>query len=184
MLLGKSCFRKLLTVTNYIPFSRQGKEDEAIHYDDKAIDELLDRSKEGIEQKENWANEYLSSFKVASYVTKEGEDVSVCDDETCSDLVLKEQQLHFVLVLSDWLAIYEGTCRSQMNHINSEYMQCMFMVLHEVIQYCCTQIRYRSTGGDSSYGHCRNREADILHSFTYRKFQLTQKFLFMLRSLK
>ena len=54
----------------------QGKEDEAIHYDDKAIDELLDRTKEGIEQKENWANEYLSSFKVASYVTKEGEEVS------------------------------------------------------------------------------------------------------------
>ncbi|PSN37765.1 Chromodomain-helicase-DNA-binding protein Mi-2 [Blattella germanica] len=41
----------------------EGKEDEAIHYDDKAIDELLDRTKEGIEQKENWANEYLSSFK-------------------------------------------------------------------------------------------------------------------------
>ncbi|XP_066997701.2 chromodomain-helicase-DNA-binding protein Mi-2 homolog isoform X3 [Anabrus simplex] len=52
----------------------EGKEDEAIHYDDKAIDELLDRTKEGIEQKENWANEYLSSFKVASYVTKEGEE--------------------------------------------------------------------------------------------------------------
>ncbi|XP_021937675.1 chromodomain-helicase-DNA-binding protein Mi-2 homolog isoform X5 [Zootermopsis nevadensis] len=52
----------------------EGKEDEAIHYDDRAIDELLDRTKEGIEQKENWANEYLSSFKVASYVTKEGEE--------------------------------------------------------------------------------------------------------------
>nr|CAD7601329.1 unnamed protein product [Timema genevievae] len=39
-----------------------------------AIDGLLDRSKQGIEQKENWANEYLSSFKVASYVTKEGEE--------------------------------------------------------------------------------------------------------------
>ena len=54
-----------------------GKEDEAIHYDNQAIEELLDRSKEGIEQKENWANEYLSSFKVASYVTKEGEEASI-----------------------------------------------------------------------------------------------------------
>jgi len=54
----------------------QGKEDEAIHYDDKAVDELLDRTKMGIEQKENWSNEYLSSFKVASYVTKEEEEVS------------------------------------------------------------------------------------------------------------
>ena len=54
-----------------------GKEEEAIHYDDKAVADLLDRSKEGLEQKESWANEYLSSFKVASYATKEGEDVRV-----------------------------------------------------------------------------------------------------------
>jgi len=52
----------------------EGKEDEAIHYDDKAVRELLDRSKMGIEQKENWSNEYLSSFKVASYVTKEEDE--------------------------------------------------------------------------------------------------------------
>lgn len=58
-----------------------GKEDEAIHYDDKAVGELLDRSKEGIEQKENWANEYLSSFKVASYVTKEGDNEEELDTE-------------------------------------------------------------------------------------------------------
>lgn len=59
----------------------EGKEDEAIHYDDKAVEELLDRSKEGIEQKENWANEYLSSFKVASYVTKEGDNEEELDTE-------------------------------------------------------------------------------------------------------
>nr|CAI5844827.1 unnamed protein product [Callosobruchus analis] len=56
-------------------------EDEAIHYDEKAVDELLDRSKEGIEQKESWANEYLSSFKVASYQTKEGETEEEVDTE-------------------------------------------------------------------------------------------------------
>ncbi|XP_059608897.1 chromodomain-helicase-DNA-binding protein Mi-2 homolog [Phlebotomus argentipes] len=49
----------------------EGKEEEAIHYDDKAVAELLDRSNKGIEEKESWANEYLSSFKVASYATKE-----------------------------------------------------------------------------------------------------------------
>ncbi|KAI1301466.1 Chromodomain-helicase-DNA-binding protein Mi-2 -like protein [Halotydeus destructor] len=49
-------------------------QEDAIHYDDKAIDELLDRTQEGIEQKEMWANEYLSSFKVAAYVTKEAEE--------------------------------------------------------------------------------------------------------------
>lgn len=59
----------------------EGKEDEAIHYDDKAIEDLLDRTKEGIEQKENWSNEYLSSFKVASYVTKEGEGEEEVDTE-------------------------------------------------------------------------------------------------------
>ena len=52
----------------------EGAEDSTIHYDDKAIEELLDRTKKGIEQKELWANEYLSSFKVASYVTKDAED--------------------------------------------------------------------------------------------------------------
>lgn len=55
-------------------FKEDGKEEEAIHYDDKAVRELLDRSKGGIEEKENWANEYLSSFKVASYSTKEEEE--------------------------------------------------------------------------------------------------------------
>ncbi|ROT63542.1 hypothetical protein C7M84_018569 [Penaeus vannamei] len=64
----------------------EGKEDEAIHYDNQAIEELLDRTKEGIEQKENWANEYLSSFKVASYVTKEGEEEEMEDVE-----VLKQE---------------------------------------------------------------------------------------------
>lgn len=52
----------------------EGNEETAIHYDDHAIEDLLDRTKEGIEQKELWANEYLSSFKVASYVTKEVEE--------------------------------------------------------------------------------------------------------------
>lgn len=56
----------------------EGKEEEAIHYDDKAVAELLDRSNRGIEEKESWANEYLSSFKVASYATKEENE----DDDT------------------------------------------------------------------------------------------------------
>ncbi|KRT82171.1 helicase [Oryctes borbonicus] len=66
----------------------EGKEDEAIHYDDKAVGELLDRSKEGIEQKENWANEYLSSFKVASYVTKEGDN----EEENDTEIIKQEAE--------------------------------------------------------------------------------------------
>ncbi|XP_037933405.1 chromodomain-helicase-DNA-binding protein Mi-2 homolog [Teleopsis dalmanni] len=53
---------------------KEDDKEEAIHYDDKAVAELLDRSNRGIEEKESWANEYLSSFKVASYATKEEEE--------------------------------------------------------------------------------------------------------------
>ena len=45
-----------------------------IHYDDQAIEKLLDRSQEGIQEKEDGLNEYLSSFKVASYATRETND--------------------------------------------------------------------------------------------------------------
>lgn len=59
-----------------------GKEDtNTIHYDDKAVEELLDRSKgeeaktdeDGNENKE-WSNDYLSSFKVATYATKDQDE--------------------------------------------------------------------------------------------------------------
>lgn len=53
----------------------EANDTQAIHYDDKAVAELLDRSNRGLEEKESWANEYLSSFKVASYAIKdENED--------------------------------------------------------------------------------------------------------------
>ena len=42
----------------------EGESANDIVYDDRAVDQLLDRSQEGIEEKESWANEYLSSFKV------------------------------------------------------------------------------------------------------------------------
>ncbi|KAJ2952576.1 hypothetical protein O0L34_g6899 [Tuta absoluta] len=62
-------------------FKEDDGKEEAIHYDDKAVADLLDRSKEGIESKESWANEYLSSFKVANYSTKEGEGEEEVDTE-------------------------------------------------------------------------------------------------------
>merc|ERR1712013_865748 len=51
--------------------NEDGESANDIVYDDKAVKALLDRSQEGVEEKENWANEYLSSFKVATYATKE-----------------------------------------------------------------------------------------------------------------
>ncbi|ODM89703.1 Chromodomain-helicase-DNA-binding protein Mi-2 [Orchesella cincta] len=62
-------------------------DDVSIHYTDEAIRDLLDRSKEGIEQKENWANEYLSSFKVASYATKDGDE----EEEAENTEVIKQE---------------------------------------------------------------------------------------------
>jgi chromodomain-helicase-DNA-binding protein 4 len=51
----------------------EGKE-ETIHYDEKAVEELLDRTSKADEEKENWANDYLSSFKVAQYATKDQDE--------------------------------------------------------------------------------------------------------------
>ena len=44
--------------------NQDGESADDIVYDDKAVAALLDRSQGGIEEKECWANEYLSSFKV------------------------------------------------------------------------------------------------------------------------
>ena len=68
-----------------------------IHYDDKAIEALLDRDQEGVEGdgsigSENLlANDYLSSFKVASYVMKER-------DEVCKTLYIYAQLYEYVLI--------------------------------------------------------------------------------------
>ena len=46
-----------------------------IHYDDKAIDRLLDRNQSATEDTEVQSmNEYLSSFKVAQYVVKDEDE--------------------------------------------------------------------------------------------------------------
>ena len=48
-----------------------------IVYDEKSIDALLDRSKEGILEKESGMDDYLSSFKVASYQIKDKDEPDV-----------------------------------------------------------------------------------------------------------
>ena len=69
-----------LSLSPFLPLSLlpivDGQGGTTIHYDDRAIDALLDRDQEGegeeVPGSENLlANEYLSSFKVASYVMKE-----------------------------------------------------------------------------------------------------------------
>ena len=56
-------------------FYFQGSGENRIVYDDTAIMKLLDRTQEGQEEKEMAMNEYLSSFKVATYQVTEGEEV-------------------------------------------------------------------------------------------------------------
>uniref|UniRef100_A0A8C9ZVP0 Chromodomain helicase DNA binding protein 4a n=1 Tax=Sander lucioperca TaxID=283035 RepID=A0A8C9ZVP0_SANLU len=57
-------------------FERDKEEDSSvIHYDDKAIDVLLDRNQRDTDEPELQSmNEYLSSFKVAQYVVKDEEE--------------------------------------------------------------------------------------------------------------
>merc|ERR1712227_1105732 len=65
--------------------NEDGESANDIVYNDEAVAALLDRTQEGIEEKESWANEYLSSFKVAQYQTKEGaeqeEDIEILKQE-------------------------------------------------------------------------------------------------------
>nr|XP_039267444.1 chromodomain-helicase-DNA-binding protein 3-like [Styela clava] len=58
-----------------------------IHYDDAAIDKILDRSQEGIQEKEKdtGLNEYLSSFKVATYKFSETQDEPEQEREIIKD---------------------------------------------------------------------------------------------------
>ena len=60
-----------------MPLSGDNKEDDSsvIHYDDHAIDRLLDRNQDATDDTELQSmNEYLSSFKVAQYVVKDEDD--------------------------------------------------------------------------------------------------------------
>uniref|UniRef100_A0A667YAB6 Chromodomain helicase DNA binding protein 4 n=1 Tax=Myripristis murdjan TaxID=586833 RepID=A0A667YAB6_9TELE len=67
------------------------KEDDSsvIHYDDKAIERLLDRNQDATEDTELQSmNEYLSSFKVAQYVVKDEED----EEEEVQREVIKQEE--------------------------------------------------------------------------------------------
>ncbi|KAK6104410.1 CHD C-terminal 2 domain family protein [Brugia pahangi] len=67
--------------------------EQEIIWDDEAVDALLDRSaddpkeKSG-EKKEHWSNEYLSSFKVAQYTTREADEEELEDEDKTE--VIKE----------------------------------------------------------------------------------------------
>uniref|UniRef100_A0A673B7V9 Chromodomain helicase DNA binding protein 4a n=1 Tax=Sphaeramia orbicularis TaxID=375764 RepID=A0A673B7V9_9TELE len=77
---------KRLQVKGYrLTAKGENKEEDSsiIHYDDKAIDRLLDRNQDATDDTELQSmNEYLSSFKVAQYVVKdEDEEVRHAPDD-------------------------------------------------------------------------------------------------------
>uniref|UniRef100_A0A672T359 Chromodomain-helicase-DNA-binding protein 4-like n=1 Tax=Sinocyclocheilus grahami TaxID=75366 RepID=A0A672T359_SINGR len=68
--------------------AEENKEEDSsvIHYDDKAIDRLLDRNQDATDDTEIQSmNEYLSSFKVAQYVVKD-------EEEAVSREIIKQEE--------------------------------------------------------------------------------------------
>uniref|UniRef100_A0A8C1RAN1 Chromodomain helicase DNA binding protein 4a n=1 Tax=Cyprinus carpio TaxID=7962 RepID=A0A8C1RAN1_CYPCA len=70
----------------------ENKEEDSsvIHYDDKAIDRLLDRNQDATDDTEIQSmNEYLSSFKVAQYVVKDEEE----EEEVQREIIKQEESV-------------------------------------------------------------------------------------------
>lgn len=63
------------TLSPFPPGDNKEDDSSVIHYDDHAIDRLLDRNQDATDDTELQSmNEYLSSFKVAQYVVKDEDD--------------------------------------------------------------------------------------------------------------
>uniref|UniRef100_A0A8C1LMB3 Chromodomain helicase DNA binding protein 4 n=1 Tax=Cyprinus carpio TaxID=7962 RepID=A0A8C1LMB3_CYPCA len=70
--LGEGSYSWAITCDN------KEEDSSVIHYDDKAIDRLLDRNQDATDDTELQSmNEYLSSFKVAQYVVKDEDEEDV-----------------------------------------------------------------------------------------------------------
>ncbi|KAJ8334430.1 hypothetical protein SKAU_G00400690 [Synaphobranchus kaupii] len=67
------------------------EDSSVIHYDDKAVDRLLDRNQDATEDTEIQSmNEYLSSFKVAQYVVKDEEEA---EEEVQREIIKQEESV-------------------------------------------------------------------------------------------
>lgn len=70
--------------------NKEGEDSSVIHYDDKAIERLLDRNQDETEDTElQGMNEYLSSFKVAQYVVREEE---MGEEEEVEREIIKQEE--------------------------------------------------------------------------------------------
>ncbi|XP_028819504.1 chromodomain-helicase-DNA-binding protein 4a [Denticeps clupeoides] len=67
------------------------EDSSVIHYDDKAIDRLLDRNQDATDDTELQSmNEYLSSFKVAQYVVKDEDEA---EEEVQREIIKQEESV-------------------------------------------------------------------------------------------
>ncbi|RXM98621.1 Chromodomain-helicase-DNA-binding protein 4 [Acipenser ruthenus] len=72
--------------------NKEGEDSSVIHYDDKAIDRLLDRNQDATDDTEIQSmNEYLSSFKVAQYVVKDEEEAE--EEEVQREIIKQEESV-------------------------------------------------------------------------------------------
>ncbi|XP_039619569.1 chromodomain-helicase-DNA-binding protein 4-like isoform X2 [Polypterus senegalus] len=72
--------------------NKEGEDSSVIHYDDKAIERLLDRNQDATDDTEIQSmNEYLSSFKVAQYVVKDEEEAE--EEEVQREIIKQEESV-------------------------------------------------------------------------------------------
>lgn len=113
----------------------------------------MDRSKIGIEQKENWSNEYLSSFKVASYVTKEEDEEEEANTEVIKQEAENTDPAYWVKLLRHHYEQHQEDIsrtlgkgkrvRKQVNYYILSYYFYFFIIFNIFI----LQVNYNDGGG-------------------------------------
>jgi hypothetical protein len=110
-----------------------GEDNQQIVYDNAAIEALLDRNREDIvtdrpDTSQLLANDYLSSFKVASYVMK---DTSQEDKEP---VVLKVQYMQ-----CGWVCV---TCACIFSFTITSLLIALYLCMYTVYRLCCIVLQY------------------------------------------
>ena len=80
----------------------------AVTYDEKALEALLDRSQEGQAEKEFGMNDYLSSFKVASYQVKEEDEEEVRNGTLIKIIFIVQKSKIYLSTLLVFVILVKG----------------------------------------------------------------------------
>lgn len=107
-----------------MPFPRfpAATDEHCIVYNDAALDRLLDRSQQGMEEKQLEMNDYLSSFKVAHYEKREiqdGDDDYVDEDDSNVEVWMCKKAIRFPTEMT-WALIWSiGSNYGIVSKVNS-----------------------------------------------------------------